>query len=112
MARLILLVAVVSIFGCSGDSAEPQATVIGDDETAEPVACWENADCGDEALYCAKEPGDCDGEGECRERPELCTADYRPVCGCDGQTYGNACNAAAAGQSVAYEGECEEDSSG
>lgn len=36
----------------------------------------------------------------------MCTMDYRPMCGVDGKTYGNACGAASAGVAVAYEGEC------
>ena len=50
--------------------------------------------------------GAADAPGVCRTRPEMCTEQYAPVCGCDDQTYGNDCMAARAGVSVAAEGEC------
>ena len=67
--------------------------------------CTSNDDCiGNE--YCAAEVGMCDTEGECMERPTMCPLIFMPVCGCDDNTYGNACDAAAAGVRIAAEGEC------
>jgi hypothetical protein len=55
-------------------------------------------------MYCQKQG--CGGLGMCASRPNVCPAIYAPVCGCVGKTYGNACEAAAAAQNAAAQGEC------
>ena len=69
------------------------------------IACGSGEFCNfPESAHC----GAADQTGTCATKPQICTADYTPVCGCDSKTYGNACGAQAAGISVAHKGACTE----
>jgi hypothetical protein len=50
--------------------------------------------------------GAADAGGTCAYKPDFCPQVYMPVCGCDGQTYSNACTANGAGTSVSSAGAC------
>ncbi|MBN1653323.1 MAG: hypothetical protein JXA30_06055 [Deltaproteobacteria bacterium] len=55
------------------------------------------------------EGSDCgadDRGGQCKTKPSICDDIFKPVCGCDGQTYSNACVANSAGISVDHTGDC------
>lgn len=70
--------------------------------------CADSGDCTQDQ-YCDFEGSqDCDDGalGRCSARPDACDFLYEPVCGCDGNTYGNACAAAMAGAQIARSGPC------
>lgn len=51
----------------------------------------------------------CDFMGLCKQVPEGCPAVWNPVCGCDGLTYGNDCEADMRGVSIDHYGPCAVD---
>lgn len=74
-------------------------------------ACGAGEPACDRDEYCDYPNNTCgaaDETGSCKESPRGCPGYYAPVCGCDGETYGNSCMAHAAGVDVASEGSCSE----
>ena len=102
------------VSGCDGrtyaNECEADAVGVSIDHYGEcGLPCMSNADCPDASLFCWLPAGACDDagvQGICIPRPDVCPDVWAPVCGCDGQTYGNACRAHAAGVSIRHSGEC------
>ena len=73
----------------------------------EGKSCKTSADCESNA-FCEFKAGTCGdkGAGQCMEKPQACTREFAPVCGCDNRTYPNDCERRVAGVSLRSEGEC------
>jgi hypothetical protein len=89
---VVLGMVIIGLLGSSCDA--PHAPL-----ASSGRACRTNVDCQTQEL-CDKAWGNCEGMGECRERPE---------CGCNGKTYDGALFANAFGTTVDYEGKCEKE---
>ncbi|MGF1466791.1 MAG: hypothetical protein ACFCGT_11725 [Sandaracinaceae bacterium] len=70
-----------------------------------PGGCLSDGDCL-ASEFCNYPIGTCGGVGTCTVVPGACPLVFDPQCGCDGMTYGNACEAAARRQSIRMAGAC------
>jgi hypothetical protein len=62
------------------------------------------------ALYCQLPAGQCsagDAPGVCAKAPDFCMRVSRPVCGCNGKTYMNECEARKARVAIDTTGACK-----
>jgi hypothetical protein len=80
-------------------------TVTIPDQGMEVGGCRSDSDC-ESNEFCRFTRGRCSGVGTCTETTTNCATPVAPVCGCDGNTYGNDCGAASVGVNIRSDGAC------
>jgi hypothetical protein len=109
-AVLAALTAACGAVELGSDGTNEQSVVLGDGGAGSGCGIRGAQPCGAGLTCIFPASADCGatdkGSGTCTALPAACTTELDPVCGCDGVTYGNACTANAAGQSVKVAGAC------
>ncbi len=107
------------IVGCNGGSPPPGTSTAAlsmsgaQRNHGAPSLCGgkSNAKCHDDEVCLSFLSRSCVGPshtGLCFPRPEHCPTRQDPVCGCDGATYTNSCEAAQAGTGIDHQGACSD----
>lgn len=81
------------VCGCNGETYDNAC-----EAEAAGVISWEEGAC---------DQAECIDSSRIQQEPFFCTTDAMPVCGCNGETYGNECEAEAAGVTSWEMGACK-----
>jgi hypothetical protein len=96
--------------GCNDCTCSEDGSVACTERGCKQCGGWLGPTCDAGSEYCDFTLEDicgfADASGVCKVKPQICTDDWQPVCGCDGKTYSNACLANSSGTGVQLEAEC------